>query len=183
MFIAHLPASYCLTTAILNEIEHTNGKRHGLYLRIGCLASILPDMDMIYFYLIDQRQHLHHSYWTHLPVFWISCSAGLLSLGLLLRKRTLVHGTLIGFANVMLHLLLDSFASKVKWMYPLSDAYFGLFRVPSAYGWWIRNYLCHWTFAIEVILVILAGCMFYYRKRTRIAESHCKGRNICRLPY
>ncbi|VTR68827.1 hypothetical protein DESC_720205 [Desulfosarcina cetonica] len=25
---------------------------------------------MIYFYIFDHRQHHHHTYWTHIPLYW-----------------------------------------------------------------------------------------------------------------
>jgi len=31
---------------------------------------VLPDLDMAYFYLIDERQRRHHTYWGHIPFAW-----------------------------------------------------------------------------------------------------------------
>lgn len=175
MFVGHLPAGYCLTTTLLKYFGCKDGTAHRRYLWIGLLASVLPDVDMIYFYLIDHRQHWHHSYWTHIPIYWITGAYGLLSLGKLFRSKGVIWGTAIGVANLILHLILDSIASKIRWLYPVSGAGYGLFRIPSGYGWWPWNYLLHWTFLIEVVIVLMAGCMIYYRSAMELYKPNIKG--------
>lgn len=162
MFIGHLPAGYCLTRILQIRFDGGNRQAHGLYLWIGLICSVLPDLDLVYFYLIDHRQHAHHSYWTHTPFYWI-CTALVFLAGTIGTKRPVfIRATIIGILNIITHLLLDSIASKIRWLSPISDDGFGLFSVPSRYGWWVWNYLCHWTFTFEVMLVIMAACMVYY---------------------
>tara|TARA_R110000868_G_scaffold10226_12_gene50135 strand:+ start:655 stop:852 length:198 start_codon:yes stop_codon:yes gene_type:complete len=65
MFIAHLPAGYLLTSAI-----QTRARNQSLsLLATGLVASVLPDADLLWFYLFDNRQHVHHAYITHTPAF------------------------------------------------------------------------------------------------------------------
>ena len=52
--------------------------------------GVAPDVDMLRFYLIDNREHRHHSYLTHRPIIW----AGILCAGIFVRRETLVSGTL-----------------------------------------------------------------------------------------
>ena len=62
MFIAHLPAGYLLAKV---------GRTKGL-LFIGILiGSWLPDLDMLWFYFVDERQNVHHHYITHRPLVWV----------------------------------------------------------------------------------------------------------------
>ena len=77
MFIAHLPAGYISSTLLLQRFKSSpvNAKA---FVASGMIGAIAPDLDMFYFYLIDQGRHNHHSYFTHFPLVWIallSCSA------------------------------------------------------------------------------------------------------------
>jgi inner membrane protein len=185
MFIAHLPAGYCLTTLLLTRFaRRENHQAYRRYLWIGLGASLLPDIDLIFFYLIDLRRHVHHSYITHIPFYWL---AGGLMVGLsvaMLRQRCVLRGTIIVISNVMLHLLLDSVASKVHWLYPVSNVGLGLFHVPSRYGWWVWNYILHWTFGLEIMIVVAAGCLLYYKNTTEPEHRICKGKlSSCGSPF
>lgn len=76
MFIGHLPAGYCLTTTLLKCFGCKDDSVYRRYLWIGLIASVLPDVDMIYFYWIDHRQHVHHAYWTFIFEIMIVLMAG-----------------------------------------------------------------------------------------------------------
>ena len=65
MFIGHLPAGYVLTKTIQNRF-HTQR-----FLWAGLVASVLPDIDIFYFYFVDNKQSLHHAYWIHIPLYWL----------------------------------------------------------------------------------------------------------------
>ena len=71
MFLAHMPAGYMASKFLLSQFQLDISKTKWLLL-LGLLGSIFPDLDMLYFYLIDNRQHGHHSYLTHIPFYWIS---------------------------------------------------------------------------------------------------------------
>lgn len=68
MFIAHLPAGYLC--AKLTSRRSESPYRRLIFWSI-VIGSVLPDVDMFYFHLIDNRQTHHHLYWTHLPSFWL----------------------------------------------------------------------------------------------------------------
>jgi hypothetical protein len=160
LFVAHLPAGYLLSRQL------TRHPKLQSWLWLGLLGSVLPDFDLAWFYLVDGRQHLHHSYWTHLPIYWLAIAAGWLLLAALLRAKRLVRAGLVLFPNVFLHLALDTVAGKIRWLHPWSSESFALFDVPARYGSWIENFLRHWTFGIEVGLVALALVVFL-RSRAR----------------
>jgi inner membrane protein len=185
MFIAHLPAGYCLTTLLLSRfVRRENHPAYRRCLWIGLGASLLPDLDLIYFYLIDLRRHVHHGYITHIPFYWLA--GGLLAglSGALLRRRWVPGYTIIVIANVMLHLLLDSVASRIRWCLPISDRSLGLFHVTSRYGWWVWNYILHWTFGLEIMIVVAAGCLLYYKNTSESEKRLRKGRSpSCGYPF
>ena len=73
MLIAHLPAGYLLSKGMLamEHLHHLSAQTKRRLVVAGMAGAIFPDIDLLYFYLIDHRQHGHHSYWTHLPLFWV----------------------------------------------------------------------------------------------------------------
>ena len=159
MFIAHLPAGFLLSRYILKQ--QRDEPNYIKYLLVGLIASIAPDFDLAYFHLIDGRQHPHHSYWTHIPIYWLGIYTILVypvykwsgQLGLKLLSLFLVCG--------LLHMSLDSFASGIKWLYPFDQSYFGFWRIPSVYEWWVANYLFHWTYLIEMMITSSAAFIFF----------------------
>ena len=152
MFIAHLPAGYLLTRFIQDKAR--NPSRSLMW--VGLLASIFPDFDLLYFYLIDNRQTEHHRYFVHMPITWLIL-AGLAWLLLFLTKKTRYSiYIVVALANLLLHLCLDSVAANIYWLYPLSETPVNLVEVPARYDGWVWNFFLHWTFALEMLIVIAA---------------------------
>lgn len=158
MFIGHLPAGYVLTRALWPALH-----RLGLatpkwrpFLLAGLVTSILPDIDLLYFYLIDNRQHLHHSYWTHLPFYWIVISALMLLFIAVTKQKKFIPYVIVVGANLFLHLCLDTIVGKVRWLYPISREDFYLFDVPRIHSWYVWDFILHWTFVLEFIPWIAA---------------------------
>ncbi|WP_009964697.1 metal-dependent hydrolase [Verrucomicrobium spinosum] len=162
MFIAHLPAGYlgaCLLTR-----RAAAERRHLLFVPF-VVGSIFPDADMLYFYLIDQGRHLHHDYWTHLPVFWLAAWGVSLILALILRSRALALAATSFVGGVFLHLLLDTPFAGIRWLYPLSDQSFFLVTVPATRSWWVWSFVVHWTFLFEIVICIAALLLLLMRRR------------------
>lgn len=154
MFIGHLPAGYILTK-LIQQKSHTTK-----YFFVGLIASILPDIDILYFYLADNRQTLHHDYWTHKPFSWLIIA--LLTFGViwLIKKMEYVVGWMIFFGNIFLHLILDTIVGKIAWLYPLTERAFFFFNVPATHDFWVYNFFFHWTFLFEIAIVIWAISLF-----------------------
>ncbi len=151
MFIGHIPAGYILTKMVQKNMRTTK------YLLVGLVASILPDIDMFYFYLIDNKQNLHHSYWIHIPFYWFIIGAVTFLAIWLINKKEYYVAAIIFFSNIFLHLLLDTIVGKIEWLYPFTDQAFYWFEVPSVYAFWVYNFIFHWTFLLEVGVIISAG--------------------------
>jgi inner membrane protein len=156
MFIAHAPTGYLATKLVLHRSGLHPNRNAKIELTLGMLASVFPDIDMLYFYLIDHRQHLHHSYWTHIPFWWLVFLVIGMLCGSFTRNARCRQVVQIVALNVFLHLLLDTVAGKILWFAPFSRIGIVLVEVPSRYGWWVWNYILHWTFGIEIILIIIA---------------------------
>jgi inner membrane protein len=163
VFVAHVPAGYLLTSALHDLASRAGASRRRL-LALGIASSVLPDLDLLYFYLVDHRQSHHHTYWSHVPFAWIVVLAPLLVLAR--RSRPLFTAALVVAANVFLHLGLDTMAGAILWRYPFSAHPVTLFDVPAGHSWWVWNFVFHWTFALELTIVAAALAQLY-RERGR----------------
>lgn len=158
MLIAHLPSGYVLGRAL---------KLRGPLLAATVFGAIAPDLDMFWFYLIDDGRVHHHRYWTHIPAVW--ALIGIAALALPKRFRQLAFAFLAGVA---LHIVLDSLAGDIMWAWPFSDKLYSLVEVTARHDHWIKNFVLHWVFIVELTIVLTAlVLLFTRRKRKRPVDS------------
>ena len=161
MFIAHLPGAY-LTFRTLAPVTLPRTA-----FIAGCLGGLAPDLDLLWFYLVDQRQTHHHGYFSHLPAFWL----GLLVLAMLLhrhRASRLSTAWICSCLGALLHLALDTPIGEIAWGWPVSAQAGPLITVPARYPQWVLNFLIHWSFLIELALCAAAALVF---ARSRLARK------------
>ena len=120
------------------------------------IASVLPDIDLLYFYLIDHRQTLHHEYWTHLPLYWVAAWIVVAGSMYLFKRREALIVSMIFFANIILHFVLDTTVGGELWLYPFRDTSFALVTIPARYDFWVQNFVLHWTFLVEITICLAA---------------------------
>lgn len=168
MIIGHAPGAY-IASKLLHGRLFAGGVSIRAFVIAGVLGGVAPDLDMLYFHLIDLRQHHHHSYFSHWPVVWL----GLLALSLLLlrlRRGSQAAMLAVAFSGMgVLHLLLDSIVGDIWWFAPLLDQPFALFSVPALYKPWWLNFLLHWSFALELALWVWA--LLLYRQRHKVSPA------------
>lgn len=153
MIIGHLPAGYLAASLA----ARWNTSR---LLFVGILiGAVLPDIDILWFYLIDNRSTHHHHYITHRPLLWL----GLLMAGLTFNKRLLLG---LG-AGGLLHVSLDTLLGQIGWLWPFSNAYTTLIVVPATHDFWLLSFLNHWTFKIEIALALTALFVFWRKHKSR----------------
>ena len=61
--------------------------------------------------------------------------------------------------------MLDSVAGSVRWLAPFSDRETTLVEVPATHALWIVSFVTHWTFAVEIGLVVAAVVVWALRRR------------------
>lgn len=167
MFIAHLPAGYLIARAVLASRPLADA---GSVMVATLVGSVLPDADLLAFYLVDERQVHHHDYITHWPLFWLNLATIVLPLVFFVARRWL-PACVAFFAAVMSHMVLDTIAAPLKWLMPFDGRSFELVTVPAVYDHWVVNFLLHWTFALELAICAAAlaawtGLLFRTAKRT-----------------
>ena len=127
-------------------------------------ADILPATLRVGWDPLGRVASEHRASLLHTPLFAVA--VGLVTLALPLRDRRL--WATVAFAAVMTHLLLDSLSigSGVMWLHPWRDTFYGINLANNYYGtdWgdqWLRRYLLHPLFLIEIALlaaaVVVAG--------------------------
>lgn len=132
MLTAHLPAGYCLSRVTGTSLPGA--------LPVMLLFSVLPDFDLLWFYLVDNRSIHHHRYWVHIPAFWLV--AGTLAAALLWRTpyRNLVF---VALAAIMLHLVLDSLVGGILWLAPFDNTLYHLVEVKPGGFHWLLTFVLH----------------------------------------
>ena len=157
MFIGHIPAGF-LWTRLLRKSSKTvaNSGTTTRVLLIGMFSGIIPDLDLLYFYLIDHRMTAHHNYWTHVPLIWMVIFSAWLVAAYLSRKPVFIGVGLVMGSNILMHMVLDTVAGGIRWFYPFSETDFVMANVPAVHGWWVWNFVLHWTFLFEIVLAVAA---------------------------
>ncbi len=175
MIIGHLPLGYISTKIITAKWPNNSVKRRA-FIIAGLLGSIIPDFDMIYFYLFDNCQHHHHTYWIHIPFYWCII-LGLSILVLWFTKKEYLPFLSIFGINIFIHLFVDTIVGDIWWLYPLLNKPYSLFSVPALYNTWWVNFILHWSFIIEIIIMFVALyiCLSLRKKKMNI---HIEGSQI-----
>lgn len=166
MFIAHLPAGYLVGRA---------ARRAGAggTMAAALIGSILPDLDLFYFYLVDGRQHHHHSYWIHYPVVWVGLAgASALWLALTRRQSRRAWQAFILCLSGLVHIALDGVVGDVMLFAPFSHRFYALAHVEALYSPWWLNFLLHWSFAIE--LAITGAALWLLARECRAARARVR---------
>ena len=173
MFIAHLPAGYLITRYGLRTIgaPFVKAGTWKYYVMFALLCSVLPDFDLFYFYLVDNRQHAHHTYWTHIPLFWLLFTALLYFSAKAVFKKNIGLASSILLVNTLMHLVLDSVAGGIYWLYPLNNEKYRLFEITARFDWWVFNYIIHWTFLFELLIIAAATFVVWEDKKPALVDT------------
>lgn len=163
MFIAHAPAGYIMATSLVKRAKNVSASAIAV-IAVGVFGAIAPDVDILYFYLIDNRQTHHHKYITHLPIFWLAMLV-ISIVWLYLYKNKKSPFLILTFSlGGLLHVILDSLTGGIRWFAPFIDKSYPLVVIPAAFKPWWLSFILHWTFVIELSICILA--LFIYRQRS-----------------
>jgi inner membrane protein len=157
MIIAHLPSGYILARAAT--------LRQALVVSAALLGSIFPDLDLLWFFLVDGGSIHHHRYWMHAPGFWLA--VGLVLLPLVRKLWPARFTAALAFcAAIFLHLVLDTLAGGIMWLWPFSGELFTLVTIPATQAHWLLSFVLHWTFLAELAITACAGWLYLRRARS-----------------
>ena len=117
--------------------------------RMVLVGSVLPDADLLWFFLVDNQMTHHHSYLSHRPALWF----GLTLIACAFPQTRFLVALALG---ALLHLMLDSLTGAVDWGWPVATFRAPLAVVPATHDLWVLSFLTHWTFGVELLICGLA---------------------------
>jgi inner membrane protein len=173
MIFGHLPAGYLISSFTYARLGCDAVSRRA-YVLAGMLGAVAPDFDLAYFYLFDERQHHHHTYFTHFPIGWLALIAGAACWFRLARIQFLPALALVFSFNGFVHMVLDSIVGDIEWLAPWNMQFFSLFEVRALYEPWWLNFILHWSFVLEVIMTLCAYRLWRYSADHRLAHLQLK---------
>lgn len=167
MLFAHAPAGF-LAAYFTRKIWVTPRYGPGLtqkqtYLLyfLGAFFGIFPDIDGLYFYLVNATLS-HREYFTHSFIFYFLVWLILYFIARLLKNNFLKAFSFVFFFAVLSHLLLDSLSYGVMWLYPFSYLPFGLLGIDFlASGFFGQRFLFINLF-LETIIILAALNLFFF---------------------
>ncbi|WP_299141530.1 metal-dependent hydrolase [uncultured Tateyamaria sp.] len=154
MIIGHLPAGYLAACALDAPFDSDR-----VVFWSVLAGAVLPDLDMLRFFFVDDGAVHHHTYLTHDPTLWL----GVLILGFVFTSRV---GIGVGIGT-MLHMLLDTIAGAIIWGFGPLSVSGPIVTVPATQDHWVLSFVLHWTFAVELVLCAAATYVFL-RRRGRV---------------
>ncbi len=166
MLIAHLPSGYLLGVFAQQSVR---GQASAI-MAVALFGSVAPDLDLLYFHLIDGRQTNHRDFFTHWPLFWLACGC-VLAVAALTFRRKLLPLVLVLCAGVMLHMAMDTVAAPIHWLAPFSQSATELVRIPKIHPNWIVSFVFHWTFFNEIAICLAALALFLWRNFASVGRS------------
>jgi hypothetical protein len=170
MIIGHLPAGYAISRLLIRCAEPL-GISTTAFLWAGVIGALAPDLDMFYFHLIDQRQHHHHTYFTHYPIVWLVLLAiSVVWLYGAKAKHYAAYATIFSL-NGFAHMLFDTIVGDIWWLAPWGIEPFAFFSVPALYKPWWLNFVLHWSFAFELAALVWAIHLWRKPLHTRCTSS------------
>ena len=147
MITAHLPAGYALARA---------ADWRGPVLAAALVGATFPDLDLLWFYFVDDRAFHHHRYWVHAPALALVCSAALITV-------TRARWAVAFAAGWGLHILLDTPVGGIMWLWPVSDHLYYGWTVPATQAHWLLSFIFHWSFVAELAIWALAATLLLRR--------------------
>ncbi|NMW22383.1 MAG: metal-dependent hydrolase [Chlorobiaceae bacterium] len=153
MIFGHLPAGYITSKLLIKRFEHRSVSSDGFNF-LGMLGAIAPDFDLLYAYNIDEFQHNHHTFLTHLPVFWLT----LFLISFLWLNLSDKHSQNPAYAFIfslggLTHMVLDTFTGAIYWLEPFSNTPFSLTSYDLEYTTLGLSYFAHWAFVLELAII------------------------------
>lgn len=161
MFIAHLPAGYLLTRFVLKKTNYTTQRHTNYFYLLGALFSVLPDFDLFYFYFFNASQP-HHVYAPHIPLYWPLISSVVFIVAYKIKSNDLKLTAMLLLGNTLLHMLLDTLAGGIMWLYPYTSEFIRFSYIPATHNLWVMNFIMHWTFIFEIIICLTAIVIFLH---------------------
>lgn len=172
MIFSHAPGSFIAAFLTKRCWARSLPKKQITILYIvSMIAAVLPDVDVIYYYLVNatirHRQHITHSLFLYLLIWLIFYAFGFFKKSQILKSTGFVL-----FIGGLSHLILDSVTTGVPWFYPLSQRTWGLLSLSWFNFDFVYEHLFLFTLSTEVLVFLIAcNILFFSKSSKKIAFS------------
>ena len=133
----------------------------------GCGDGHVARLGHAVIYLVDHRQYHHHVYVPHWPIVWLSISVLALVWYWIEQSKAAVCAVLLGLTGIS-HMVLDSVVGDIGWLKPWHNGLYAMFEVSNRYSPWQLNFIIHWSFAMELVLLVLLVWAVWQWRRKRL---------------
>jgi len=125
-----------------------------ILLILGAFFGVFPDLDVFYYYFVNARA-LHREVIFHSFVLYLVIFAILYFVGRVMKNAFCRALSFVFFFGTLSHLVLDSLAAGIMWVYPINHRLFGLLIIPQIADSFFGQYFTLINFSLEVVLTIL----------------------------
>ena len=175
LWIGHIAFGYLSTKLILIFAPQFSNSEYNLLMLIGIIASLLPDLDFIPFFIKHrsiklQKNKSHRKIYSHSPLLWTS----ILIIAMFFTTSPLALFTcLVILVGSLSHFIADSIEYGIYWLWPFSSVKWRLRQARGSepldkensilgyYTTFIKKvYIKNWTFYIELFIITIAILVF-----------------------
>ncbi|MBU1167334.1 metal-dependent hydrolase [Patescibacteria group bacterium] len=156
MIFAHASGGF-LATYFTREIwgKQLDERKKKLFYLLGTFFGVLLDLDFLYYFFFSAESS-HREFVSHTFVFQVLVFILLYAISRALSNVSLRAVSIVYFVAVLSHLVLDSFASGVMWLYPLSTRLFGLLTHGVFDNTFVGENLFLINFSTEALLILIS---------------------------
>ena len=159
MLFAHIPVGYLVTHSLIKKF---NLKFNPYWIALGLFASVLPDLGIIYQLFSGKMHETHRYYITNLPLFYLTVFLIGVIVSCFIKKNWLKYGNYILFANIFVHLLLDTAYYGIRWFWPIYPKLIAIYNIDGSGGIRVANYFHHWYWYLEIAIIIFVPLFIIY---------------------
>ena len=159
MITAHLPSGYVLS--------HMAGWQKSVAVA-AIVGAGFPDIDLLWYFYVDNTSIHHHRYWVHAPAFALGAGA-LLVLALHPFAPRLRAVGIAFAAGWFLHICLDGLVGEIMWLWPINDTLYAMIDQPPSGGQLVSARLLQWSFFLE-LPIWASAIYFFFSKGRRVVE-------------
>jgi len=159
MLFAHLPVGYLVTHALIKKAKL---KFNPFWIGLGLIASEIPDLGIIYQFFIGKMYESHRYYLTNLPVFYLTIFLIVVIVNCFIKKTWLKYANIIVFANIFVHLIIDTGFYGIRWLWPFYPKLIAIYNIDGTGGVRVENYFHHWYFYLEIAILIFVPIFIIY---------------------
>jgi hypothetical protein len=177
LWIGHLALGYLVFKLFSFLVPMSlTGHEQTILLAVALIASVLPDLDFIPFFIRNKSMKLqsgksHREGFSHAPLFYTLIAAILLAIPF----SNLFHmAVLVGLVSIIGHFIGDTIEYGVPWLWPFSSKRYALHQVSpekisrksSTIGFYwtffVKIYVKNYTFCLDLLCVLAAAYLLLF---------------------